>query len=57
MTAMLGEVLADAACGVDPETLPVPLAPTRGLPLHPLARLAPSVAVAQARLTDWRAGL
>jgi glycine/D-amino acid oxidase-like deaminating enzyme len=57
MTAMLGEVLADAADGADPETLPVPLASTRGLPFHALARAAPSAAVAQARLEDWRTGL
>lgn len=57
MTAMLGEVLADAAEGADPETLPVPLAPGGGVPFHALARAAPSVAVAQARLKDWRAGL
>lgn len=54
MTAMLGEVLADAADGVPLEDLPVPTAPTRGLPFHPLARLAPSVAVAHARLADRR---
>ena len=54
MTAMLGEVLADAADGVPVDTLPVPVASTRGLPFHPFARVAPSVAVAQARLSDRR---
>ena len=56
LTAMLGEVLADAACGVAPEALPVPSGPARRLPFAPMARLAPSFAIAQARWQDRRLG-
>lgn len=56
MTAMLGEVLADAACGVPLEELPVPSAPTRGIPLRPFAGLAASAALAEARWQDFRSG-
>jgi glycine/D-amino acid oxidase-like deaminating enzyme len=55
-TAMLGEVLADAACGTPLDDLPVPLASSRPLPLHRFAGLAVSAALAQARWQDWRAG-
>jgi glycine/D-amino acid oxidase-like deaminating enzyme len=55
-TAMLGEVLADAACGTPLADLPVPLAASRPLPLHALAGLAASAALAHARWQDWRSG-
>ena len=55
-TAMLGEVLADAACGTPLADLPVPLASSRPLPLHGLAGVAASAALAHARWQDWRAG-
>ncbi|WP_342361744.1 FAD-binding oxidoreductase [Terrarubrum flagellatum] len=56
MTTMLGEVLAAAAMGARLEGLPIPLAPSGGLPFHFLAGVAPSFAVAHARWADWRAG-
>ncbi len=56
LTAMLGEVLADAACGTPLAELPVPCGPARRLPLAPLARLAPSFAIAQARWQDRKLG-
>jgi glycine/D-amino acid oxidase-like deaminating enzyme len=55
-TAMLGEVLADAACGTPLADLPVPLAPSRALPLHRFAGLVASAALAHARWQDWRSG-
>lgn len=54
MTAMLGEALCDAADDVPLDRLAVPAASPRALPFHPLARIAPSFAVAQARLNDRR---
>ena len=56
MTAMLGEVLADAASGVPLDDLPVPTASTRAIPLRPLAGLVASAALVQARWQDWRSG-
>ncbi len=56
MTAMLGEVLADAASGVPLGDLPVPMASTRAIPLRPLAGLVASAALAQARWQDFRSG-
>lgn len=56
LTAMLGEALADAACGVPLAQLPVPSGAARALPFAPLARLAPSFAIAQARWQDRRIG-
>ena len=56
LTAMLGEVLADAACGAALDRLPVPSGPARRLPFAPLARIAPSFAIAQARWQDRRLG-
>ena len=55
MTAMLGEVLANAATGTALADLPVPVASGRGIPFHILAAAAPSFAVAQARWSDRRA--
>ncbi len=55
MTAMLGEALCNAADDVPLERLAVPAASPRALPFHGLARIAPSLAVAQARLNDRRA--
>ncbi|HSV82582.1 MAG TPA: FAD-binding oxidoreductase [Ramlibacter sp.] len=52
LTAMLGEVMADAAMGRPLADLPVPVASTRGIPFHAFAQAAPSVAIAQARLQD-----
>lgn len=57
MTAMLGEVLADAACGAALDTLPVPVAAPKALPFHRLAGIAASIGLARARLQDWRAGV
>jgi glycine/D-amino acid oxidase-like deaminating enzyme len=54
MTAMLGEVLADAACGTSLSDLPIPEAPARPLPFHWLARAAPSLAILQAKWQDWK---
>lgn len=56
MTAMLGEVLADAAMGAPLETLPVPIAGSAAIPLRPLAGVAASAALIHARLQDWRGG-
>jgi glycine/D-amino acid oxidase-like deaminating enzyme len=52
MTAMLGEVLADAASGAKLDELAIPVAKARPIPFHLLARAAPSVAIAQARWQD-----
>jgi len=52
LTAMLGEVLAQAASGAKLDELPIPLAKARPIPFHLLARAAPSVAIAQARWQD-----
>jgi glycine/D-amino acid oxidase-like deaminating enzyme len=52
MTAMLGEVLADAVTDAPLDSLPVPVAPTRGLPLHALAGAAASLGIAQAKVRD-----
>lgn len=56
LTAMLGEVLANAALGTPLSELPVPQASTRAIPFHMFAQAAPSFAIAQARWQDWRAG-
>ncbi len=55
MTAMLGEVLADAATGTALGKLPVPTASTSAIPLRPLAGAVASAALAHARWQDWRA--
>ncbi len=55
MTAMLGEVMANAALGTPLSALPVPQAPARAIPFHTFAQAAPSFAIAQARWQDWRA--
>jgi glycine/D-amino acid oxidase-like deaminating enzyme len=52
LTAMLGEVLAQAASGARLDALPIPMAKARPIPFHLLARAAPSVAIAQARWQD-----
>lgn len=54
LTAMLGEVMAQAASGARLGDLPVPVAPARPIPFNLLARAAPSVAIAQARWQDRR---
>jgi glycine/D-amino acid oxidase-like deaminating enzyme len=56
MTAMLGEVLADAATGVPLDALPVPTAAARAIPLRPLAGAVASAALVHARWQDWRSG-
>jgi glycine/D-amino acid oxidase-like deaminating enzyme len=56
MTAMLGEVLAEAATGTALDALPVPVAPPKAIPARPFAGLVTSAAVAAARLRDWREG-
>jgi glycine/D-amino acid oxidase-like deaminating enzyme len=57
LTAMLGEVLADAAMGRRWDELPVTPAPAQPLPLRALAGAATAAAVARARWQDWRQGL
>lgn len=57
LTAMLGEVLADAATGRQWDELPVTKASTEPLPLRALAGAATAAAVARARWQDWRQGL
>lgn len=57
LTAMLGEVLADAANGRAWDDLPIGRASARSIPLHLLAGVAPAIAVARARWQDWRQGL
>jgi len=57
LTAMLGEVLADAAAGRRWDALPVTKASTEPLPLRALAGAATAAAVARARWQDWRQGL
>jgi glycine/D-amino acid oxidase-like deaminating enzyme len=54
MTAMLGQVLADAAAGEPLRDLPIPLSPIKAVPFHRFARAAPSFAIAQARWADRR---
>ena len=56
MTAMLGEVLADAAMGTPLADLPVPTAPPSAVPLRPLAGIAASAVLLHARWQDWRVG-
>jgi glycine/D-amino acid oxidase-like deaminating enzyme len=57
LTAMLGEVLADAAGGRRWDELPVTKAAAEPLPLRGLAGAATAAAVARARWQDWRQGL
>lgn len=57
LTAMLGEVMAEAAGGAKLQDLPIGLAKPGGVPFRPLAVAAPSFAIAQARWQDKRAGL
>ncbi len=57
LTAMLGEVLADAISGADPRDLPIGITKPGGVPMRMLAAAAPSFAIAQARWQDHRAGL
>lgn len=57
LTAMLGEVLADAVSGTRLADLPIPQASTRALPFRSFAAAAPSVAIAQAKWQDRREGL
>ncbi len=54
LTAMLGDVLAQAAMGRPLDELPIPVAPARGIPFHALAQAAPSFAILQARMQDAR---
>ncbi|WP_084364968.1 FAD-dependent oxidoreductase [Rhizobium sp. RU36D] len=57
LTAMVGEVLADIATGKSLEDVPVPLAKAHRVMFAPIAAVAASVAVAQAKLRDRRQGL
>lgn len=52
LSTMLGDVLARAAINNSLRDLPVPVAPAHGIPLHFLARAAPSFAIAHARWTE-----
>lgn len=54
LTAMLGEVLSEAASGRRLDDLPIPVAAARPIPFHLLAQAAPSLAIAQARWQDFR---
>lgn len=54
LTAMLGEVLAEAANGRRLGDLAVPVAGAHAIPFHLLAQAAPSLAIAQARWQDYR---
>lgn len=54
LTAMLGEVLSEAASGRRLDDLPIPVAAARAIPFHLLAQAAPSLAIAQARWQDFR---
>jgi glycine/D-amino acid oxidase-like deaminating enzyme len=54
MTAMLGQVMADAAAGEPLGDLPIPLSPGKAVPFHRFARAAPSFAIAHARWADRR---
>lgn len=53
-TAMLGEVLAEAACGTKLTELPVPVVSSRPLPWHRIAGFVASAGLAHARWQDWR---
>ena len=53
-TAMLGEVLADAACGTKLAELPVPVVSSRPLPWHRMAGIAASAGLAHARWQGWQ---
>ncbi|MBN9497238.1 MAG: FAD-binding oxidoreductase [Alphaproteobacteria bacterium] len=57
LTAMLGEILADAISGTNPCDLPIGITKPGGVPMRMLAAAAPSFAIAQARWQDHRAGL
>lgn len=52
LTAMLGEVLADAAMGTPIEELPIPKAPMIGIPFHSFVPIVSSLAIGQARFAD-----
>ena len=52
LTAMLGEVLADAACGTPLADLPIPSGPLRSIPFHGLVPIVSSLAIGQARFAD-----
>ena len=52
MTAQLGRVLARAAMGEAPESLPIPLRPLRPLPMHRFTPVVAAAALLQARLKD-----
>lgn len=52
MTAQLGRVLARAAMGEAPTTLPIPLRTLRPLPFHSFTPIVASAALLQARLKD-----
>lgn len=54
LTAMLGEMLSEAAGGRRLGDLAVPVAAARAIPFHLLAQAAPSFAIAQARWQDYR---
>jgi glycine/D-amino acid oxidase-like deaminating enzyme len=52
VTAVVGEALADVAEGKPTTAGPVPVSGPTPVPFGPIARLAPSVAVAQAKWSD-----
>lgn len=52
LTAMLGEVLADAACGTPLADLSIPSGPLRPIPFHTFVPVVSSVAIGQARFAD-----
>ena len=52
MTTAMGAVVADWAAGADPDTLPIPCAKPRAIPLHGLLRHAPNVLLPWSMLRD-----
>lgn len=54
LTAMLGEMLSEAASGRRLGDLAIPVAAAHAIPFHLLAQAAPSLAIAQARWQDYR---
>lgn len=52
MTTAMGAVAADWAAGADPDTLPIPCAKPRAIPLHGLLRHAPNALLPWSMLRD-----
>ena len=52
MTTAMGKAVADWAAGADPDTLPIPCAAPRAIPLHGLLRHAPNALLPWSMLRD-----